>query len=132
MAYKKDRDVREAHPGWAVRFEDGTWLGGAHGWFRSEDAFYADICDTKEECEKYLKYVREDTMYKGEFDLPAEVVEAWQPICESLRLEVNSLKVYNTVKFGDIFDLKMQLEDALNTVNEWEARSKEIPDEEDE
>jgi len=124
MAYKKDRDVREAHPGWAVRFEDGTWLGGAHGWFRAADAFYADIYDSKEEAQGYLDGLRNDTYNKGEFDLPAEVIEAWQPICESLRHEVRTLKQANIVSFSDIYDLKDKLLDIVSEVNDWQERGK--------
>jgi hypothetical protein len=124
MAYKKDSEVRGAHPGWAVRFQDGTWLGGAHGWFRSEDAFYADIYDTKEEGEKTLKYLRDDKHEGGHFDLPAEVIEAWQPICESLRLEVSTLNQANLVGYMDIFDLKQDMEGIIDRVKEWEERGR--------
>jgi hypothetical protein len=124
MAYKKDSEVRGAHPGWAVKFSDGTWLGGAHGWFRSDDAFYADIYDSKEEGEKSLKYLREDRDEKGYFDLPAEVVEAWQPICESLRLEVTTLKQANIVSYMDIFDLREELESIVDKVKEWQEKGK--------
>jgi hypothetical protein len=124
MAYKKDSEVRQAHPGWAVRFEDGTWLGGAHGWFRSEDAFYADIYDTKEEGEKTLEYLRKDKSEGGHFDLPAQVVEAWQPICESLRLEVSTLKQANIVGYMDIFELRDELESIVDRVKEWQEKGK--------
>ena len=126
MAYKKDAEKRGAHPGWAIRFEDGTWLGGAHGWFRSEDAFYADIHDTKEEAERSLKYVRQDKDEKGYFDLPAEAVEAWQPICESLRLEVSTLKQANIVEYMDIFELRDELEGIVDKVKEWQEKGKKV------
>lgn len=124
MAYKKDAEERGAHPGWAVRFDDGTWLGGAHGWFRSEDAFYADIYDSKEEGEKTLEYLRKDRSENGYFDGPAQVVEAWQPICESLRLEVNTLKQANTVGYMDIFDLREKLESIVEDVKEWQEKGR--------
>lgn len=88
---RDDREVRRAHPGWGVRFSDGTWLGGAHGWFRTEDAFYSDTFDSKEEGEKYLKYVREDHD-KEYFSLEAEVVPAWEILAEHLRLEISNLR----------------------------------------
>ena len=124
MAYKKDSEVRQAHPGWAVRFEDGTWLGGAHGWFRSEDAFYADIYDTKEEGEKTLEYLRKDKSEGGHYDLPAEVVEAWQPICESLRLEVSTLKQANTVSYSDLMDLEWKAEEFYNEIKELREKGR--------
>lgn len=124
MAYKKDSDMRRSHPGWAVRFEDSTFLGGAHGWFRTEDAFYADIYDSKEDGQKYLDDLRQDKMYGDEFALPAEVVEAWQPICESLRHEVRVLKQANIVSFSDIYELKDKLEEIVSEVNDWQERGK--------
>lgn len=125
MAYKKDGDVREAHPGWAVRFEDGTWLGGGHGWFRAEDAFYADIYDSKEQGLKYLEDLRNDPhkRYGNTFDLPAEAVEAWQPICETLRLDVSILKKCNTIEWMDIVDLREDLQQIMDRVKKWETRS---------
>ncbi len=115
---KDKREERGAHPGWAVRFADGTWLGGAHGWFRSEDAFYADIYDTKEEGEKYLKYVRDDKHDAEYFSLDAEVVPAWEPLAESLRLEISNLR--RSVKI-DFHDMHMAVEDiqyALDAVKD--------------
>lgn len=124
MAYKKDGEVRGAHPGWAVRFEDGTWLGGAHGWFRSPDAFYADIYDSKEDGQRYLDDLRRDKMYGDEFALPAEVIEAWQPICESLRLEVSTLKQANIIGYMDIYELRNKVEEILDEVKDWQERGK--------
>ena len=111
---KDKREERGAHPGWSVRFSDGTWLGGAHGWFRSEDAFYADIYDSKEDGERYLKMLRSDKSEGGHFDLDAEVIPAWEPLAESLRLEISSLR--RTVKI-DFHDLYMAVEDIQNSLD---------------
>lgn len=111
---KDKREERGAHPGWAVRFSDGTWLGGAHGWFRSPEAFYADIYDSKEDGERYLKMLRSDKSEGGHFDLDAEVIPAWEPLAESLRLEISSLR--RTVKI-DFHDLYMAVEDIQNSLD---------------
>lgn len=112
---REDREKRGNHPGWAVRFSDGTWLGGAHGWFRSEDAFYADTYDSEEEAHKYLTYVKNDKDDSEYFALDAEVVPAWEPLCERLRLEVNSLKEVTKI---DIFDLNEAVDEVASKVEE--------------
>ena len=56
----KNRKERNTHPGWAVRFSDGTWLGCAHGWFTTNETFYADIYDSKEDAESKLQYVKKE------------------------------------------------------------------------
>ncbi len=115
---KDKREERGAHPGWSVRFSDGTWLGGAHGWFRSEDAFYADIYDTKEEGEKYLKYVRDDQHDAEYFSLDAEVVPAWEPLAESLRLEISNLRRGAKIDFHDMHMAVEDIQYALDAVKD--------------
>ena len=105
-----------AHPGYSVKFSDGTWLGGAHGWFRSPDAFYADRYKTQKEAEGYLEMLRNDKSESG-FDMPAEIVEAWQPLCESLRVSVRTLKEANTIDPGDIMNITIQLEGIISDLN---------------
>jgi hypothetical protein len=111
MSDKEEK--RQSHPGWAVRFEDGTWLGGAHGWFRTGDAFYADKYQTKEEAHAYLQSLRHDKTEQGHFDLPAEIIPAWEPMCESLRVEVASLKEANTITPSKLMDIAITLEGVL-------------------
>lgn len=116
---KTSRDVREErkhHPGWSVQFEDGSWLGGAHGWYRSDDAFYADIYDTEEEAHNNLKYIQKDKSEGEYFALPAKVVPAWEPLCESLRVSIYSLQEANLITPSAIFDMVMSLEDVLHTL----------------
>jgi hypothetical protein len=115
---RDDREVRGAHPGWGVRFSDGTWLGGAHGWFRTEDAFYADTYDTKEEGEKYLKYVREDQHDKEYFSLDAEVVPAWEILAEHLRLEISNLRRGAKIDFYDLHSAVEDIQNSLDTVKD--------------
>ena len=109
------REESNAHPGWSVRFSDGTWLGGAHGWFRSEEAFYADIYDSEEEARNCLEQVKNDLYDKEYFSLDAEVVPAWQPLCERLRLDAHTLTASNKV---NIFDLNMTVDDIQSQLNE--------------
>lgn len=127
MAYKKDSQVRNAHPGWAVRFVDNTWLGGAHGWFRTDDAFFADIYSSKEDGERYLTDLRttQRNFYGDEFDIEAEVIPAWEPICETLRHDVIILKQTNIVEFGDVLDVQASLQNVMDQIKTWQRRGKE-------
>jgi hypothetical protein len=106
---------REAHPGWVIRFEDGTWLGGGHGWFRTKDAFYADIDDTEEEANRWLNQL--PTILKGDAYPPAIVVEAWQPLCERLRHDVIMLEKANLITPDDLFEAVNSLSGVLHILN---------------
>lgn len=108
----------KGHPGWSVYFEDGTWLGGAHGWFRSEEAFYADVYDSAEEAQRWLDDLRRDKGEGGHFDLPAKVIPAWEPLAESLRLEVSQLKQANSLSPSTISDIVFSLEDAIRQLKD--------------
>jgi hypothetical protein len=116
----KIKDDRVIDPGWAVQFEDGSWLGGAHGWFRSDDAFYADVYESKEDAQRYLDYLRKDKSEGGAFDLPAQIVPAWQPQLESLRVEVRSLKQANRLTPSKLMDITMNLESVLYDLKQGE------------
>lgn len=125
MAYKKDIEEQGAHPGWAIKFEDGTWLGGAHGWFRSEEAFYADIYDSKEEALQNLKCVRSTYHDDGSFNLSAEAVEAWQPICESLRHKLLLAKYSSKITIPDLWDLNDKVKELAEDFDLLIKKSKE-------
>lgn len=125
MSYKKDYEIRDTHPGWAVRFEDGTWLGGAHGYIRTGSAF-AYIYDSKEDGEKVLAYLRSSRTEASYFGTPAEVIEAWQPICETLRSDVSALKQANVVQYLDLFDLREELESIVDKVKGWQEKGKKV------
>lgn len=99
---------RNSHPGWAVQFSDGSWLGGAHGWFASDDAFYADIYDSAKEAEEALKM--------SEIKGMATIVPAWQPLCEHLRFENSELKKSNKISISDVDDVVFELENVLNSL----------------
>ena len=103
----KNREVRNAHPGWAVKTKEGTWLGGAHGWFLSEDPFYADIYESEEKA-KY--WAEREINNKHEYT----IVPAWEPLCELLRVEISSLKEANTITPSKVMDIVMSLEDAIS------------------
>lgn len=127
MTYFKDLETRGAHPGWAVYFEDGTWLGGAHGFIRTGDAFSAYIYDTKEQAERVLDFLRNSKTESQYFSFPANIIEAWQPACENLRAEVLSLKQVSIVNHLDVYDLRETLESALDKVKGWQEKGKTIP-----
>lgn len=125
MTYFKNLEMREAHPGWAIKFEDGTWLGGAHGYIRTGDAFSAYIYDTKEQAEKVLDFLKNSKTESEYFSFPSNIVEAWQPACENLRAEVLNLKQVNVVGYLDLHDLREELEAAIYRIKGWEEKGKE-------
>ena len=112
-----EKRERQSHPGWAVKFSDGTWLGGAHGWFRHDDAFFADIFDSKEEAEHYIKVAGFDDT---SLNLESEAIPAWEPLCESLRHDVAMLTKANKVTPDNIFELRQELENILAMVANWD------------
>jgi hypothetical protein len=126
MSYKKGYEIRDSHPGWAVRFTDGTWLGGAHGYIRTGSAEDAYIYSSKEEGQKVLDYLKTSRTESSYFSFPSEIVEAWQPICEMLRSDVAALKQANVVEYLDIFDLRSELEAIVGKVKNWEEKGKKI------
>lgn len=126
MSDKKDGENRDTHPGWAIYFEDGTWLGGAHGYIRTGGAFYAYIFSSKEAAEKVLTHLRTSRTEGNYFSVPAEIIVAWEPLCENLRSEVSALKQANVVKYLDIFDLREEVESILNRIKGWEEKGKKI------
>lgn len=126
MTYFKDLETRNVHPGWVVYFEDGTWLGGAHGYIRTGDAFSAYIYDTKEQAEKVLDHLRNGKTEGKYFSLPSNIIEAWQPACENLRAEVAALKQTNVVKYLDLHDLREELEGIVSRVKGWQEKGKAI------
>lgn len=112
---REEREEPNKHPGWAVQFSDGSWLGGAHGWFRSDDAAYADIYDSEEEARSSLGYVRRDD--REYFALDAKVIPAWEPLCESLRYEIKRTRDASKITSDDVYRLVSSLEDVINTIN---------------
>ncbi len=111
----KDEEVRLAHPGWAVRFEDGSWLCIAHGVDMVNDAFYANTYETKE-----LATLTVTSCY-GDGDIPNsigfEVIPAWEHLCESLRLRINGLRETSKLEPMDIMEMTWQLEEVIAKLN---------------
>lgn len=124
MSYKKDYEICGAHPGWAIRFEDGTWLGGAHGYIRTGSAGDAYIYNSKEEGEKVLDFLKNSKTESKYFSFPSQIIEAWEPICETLRSDVKALKEANVVSYLDIFDLRDELESIVSKVKGWQEKGK--------
>lgn len=105
---------RNQHPGWAVRFEDGSWQGGGHGWHRFDDAFYAERHETEEDAHYAAKRCQEDYDDK----MPYVVIPAWEPLVEVLRHDVDQLKKANTFSPDDIFEITMDLESILSRLKD--------------
>jgi hypothetical protein len=112
MGKKLKEETRSAHPGWSVQTKDGHWLGGAHGWFLSEDAFYADIYDSEEDAKHWAESNQSE--FAGGFEY--NIVPAWQPLCERFRVEISSLREANAITPSKIMDIVMSLEDAISTL----------------
>lgn len=126
MSYKKDYEIRDTHPGWAIRFEDSTWLGGAHGYIRTGDSSSAYIYNTKEDAEKVLNYLKNSKTESKYFSFPSKIIEAWEPICETLRSDVKALKESNIVSYLDIFELREELDSIVSKVKEWQEKGKAL------
>ncbi len=107
----KDEEIRNAHPGWAVKFENGTWLSIAHGVDMATDAFYANTYETKEEATLTA------TSCYGDGDIPNtigfEVIPAWEPLCERLRHDVRELTTLNTLSSEDVMEMTLEIESVL-------------------
>lgn len=105
---------REAHPGWSIRFSDGSWLCTNMMCDRVDDAFYATRYESPEVALSELKQAKEE--WQGETP-DAEVVEAWQPLCETLRVRIQSLNDACAITPDDIFEIKLSLEDAISRLS---------------
>ena len=90
----KDREVRQAPPGWAVRTKTGHWLSYAHGYHLEDDAFFARLKDTEVDAAYMAADAQED--FKGGFEY--DIVVAWEPLCEKLRHQVSSVKFEEDTK----------------------------------
>ena len=100
---------RNQHPGWAVRFQDGSWQGGGHGYHRFDDAFYAERHETQADAHYAAKHCQEDY---GD-TMPYEVIPAWEPLAEVLRLDVSQLEKANKIHPDDILEITMDLESII-------------------
>ncbi len=109
-----EREKRNAHPGWAVRFEDGSWLGCAHGYFRAPEAFFAYIYSSEEEALNDFNRGKEDL---GNNIPKYSIIPAWEPLCEVLRLEIGSLRKICKFDSSDALELSMELEHFVDKLN---------------
>jgi hypothetical protein len=116
---KVERGERQTHPGWAVLFEDGTWLSSAHGYFQADDAFYGLLWNSVEEAERNAQDALSDwgrtedvTGYKY------TVVLGWQPLCEKLRHDVSTLKSAAKITPIELMDITFELENVLSRLKE--------------
>jgi len=109
-----DEEKRLAHPGWAVKFEDGTWLCIAHGAGMVVDAFYARTWATEKEAESEVLHCIKDQDIPN---VPYKVIPAWEPLCESLRVRIGGLIEANKIEPGDIMEMTWQLEEVIRTLS---------------
>jgi hypothetical protein len=103
------KEDRREHPGWAIRYKDGTWLASAHGFHRMEDAFYAKTYPTSWDASVDASEALRD----GIGDRFYEIVEAWQPLCEQLRHKILVLTKANTIDPDYLYDIVEDLESVL-------------------
>lgn len=116
---RAERSERQAHPGWAVLFDDGTWLSSAHGYFQADDAFYGLLWDSPEEAEANAKDAISDWGRTEDIsDYKYTVVVGWQPLCEKLRLDVSSLKSSAKITPSELMDITFELENVLSRLKE--------------
>lgn len=101
-----------AFPGWAVKFEDGSWQCGGHGFHRSNDAGYAERHDTQEIAHFCAQRCQED--YKDK--MPYEIIPGWEPLCEELRNEIIMLKKSNTISPNILMDVVFDLQQVIATL----------------
>lgn len=106
----------KAHPGWAVRLGDGSWVSSAHGLFPEENAGLAVLEDTKEEAEQLLKYFAEDWKHDPALLVGAEVIVAWEPCCEHLRFKMKQLQAALLItpdQINEVYDKLEETKDLL-------------------
>lgn len=103
---------RYEHPGWAVRFQDGTWLCSTMCLDRISDCFYATTYDSMQDAEAMQQH-----FYASYADQPSsQIVEAWQPICEVLRLRITNLKQACAITPQTLDDTVDLLKEALHNL----------------
>lgn len=109
-----NEDKRKTHPGYAVKFENGSWLTSAHGLYLDEDAFMGITFKTREEAESLVTEAQKE----GEIpSLKFEVVEAWQPVCERLRHDIEMLNKANTISPSDLMNIRIELENIMSRLD---------------
>lgn len=108
-------EKRKEHPGYAVQLEDGSWLCYAHGYFADQDAFYADNFESKSRAHSALIDAISDGYLPKE--TKGKVVEAWQPLCESLRHRVKELEGANKISPKILFEVVSDIEMALQRID---------------
>lgn len=123
-------------PGYAIKFDDGTWLGAfAHsGWERTDDPYEAEITNTIEEAEKYIQDYIKDLKWDNEGDilhnkklismgkeplpytprdtnLKYSIVEAWEPQCYYFSCQNKQLTDANKITPHEIFNIEESIEE---------------------
>lgn len=127
-----DDKKNEFHPGWAVQFADGTWLGVGHGYWWFENATMAHIYNS-------VGAANSDVM---EFfkDEPAQrqgytIILAWEPRCLKFQSEVQTLQAATAIDPLELFLSLETIKGAVSTIEEMNktfAPEEIIPMNEDE
>lgn len=103
------------HPGFSVKFRDGSWLAYGHGFhfvevdlarqYREEASARDAIAEWSADCEP------------GVIDgLGPEVVVAWEPECARLRARIEELEKANLVTPATLDSVEESLTDALRSL----------------
>lgn len=103
-------EEREAHPGWAIRFNDGTWLCTNMMCDKVSDAFYATRYESSETALSEMRQAQKEWCDTS----IGEAVVAWEPLAESLRVRISSLRDALKITPDDIFEMTLSLENALS------------------
>lgn len=123
-------------PGYAIKFDDGTWLGAfAHsGWGQTDDPFEAEIFNTIEKAEKCTQDYIKDLEWRNEGDvlhnkklismgkeplpytprdtnLKYSIIEAWEPKCYYLNYQNERLTDANKITPSEIFNIEESIEE---------------------
>lgn len=104
-------ETKIKHPGWAIKFEDGSYVGFAHG-IHDVEPLFAHIFDSKEDAGKWF------TDVKAEFSVPCNVVEAWEPKIAELLYKIDKLERMNKINPEDFYRFGRKLEEARDVIDE--------------
>lgn len=106
----------EPHPGWAIKLDNGYWLGRGHG-YCSMPASLACTFSSEEEARRCV--IEEDL-------LDCQVVVAWEPLVASLRSEIKDLTMANKINPDRLYNLRMSLSELSADIESFEVEFKSL------
>lgn len=106
------------HPGFAVRFRDGSWLAYGHGWhiFDASHARIARVFASDNEACLAVAEAAEDYAPGAVAGMHPEVVVAWEVECAKLRAKVEELQAANMITPKTLDAVEESLRDALRGI----------------